>query len=63
MIPILLSLATLIVFSIVLFWDKSVIGFLIGVCAGNFGINLVFFTLFLYPQAKGNKMVVFLPLL
>ena len=41
MIPILLSLTTLIVFSLVLFWDKSATGFLIAVCAGSFGINLV----------------------
>ena len=41
MIPILLSLVTLIIFSLVLFWDKSANGFLIAVCAGNFGINLV----------------------
>jgi len=41
MIPIILSLAFLIIFSLVLFWDQSATGFLIAVCAGNFGINLV----------------------
>ena len=41
MVPIVLSLVSLVVFGLVLFWDKSATGFLIAVCAGNFGINLV----------------------
>jgi len=41
LIPIMASLICLVIFGILLFWDTSETAFLIAVCIGSFGINLV----------------------
>jgi predicted MFS family arabinose efflux permease len=41
LLPIGLSLLSLIVFALLLFLDTSATGYLIAVCAGNFGINVI----------------------
>jgi len=41
LLPVGLSLLSLIVFALLLFLDTSATGYLIAVCAGNFGINVI----------------------